>query len=310
MVKRQLVRRAFRWLGLEPANAYGIPLHRNEPVAPFFIVGSGRCGTTLLRRLLMQASHVHIPAESHSIPSLVSTYRDNFRLTWANLVCLGVGAFEFNYDFAAAGVSVSSVAHELRQVPFERQSVACIISRVYEYHAEQSGHAGYAWGDKTPLYVMHLDTLKAVFPRATVIHLLRDGADVVESILRMNRPEYGPERAARRWVKAIDRFDRFAAKNSSHALEVRYEQLVSSPAQCVQQICRFVGVECDTTNIEEEADVTTMRDVAVFAHHEHIKDPVSINHIGHGRRSLTAEQRNLISAIIGRHLVARGYSPL
>ena len=36
------------------------PLHRDEQFEPFFVVGSGRCGTTLLRRLLMESSEAHI----------------------------------------------------------------------------------------------------------------------------------------------------------------------------------------------------------------------------------------------------------
>lgn len=35
----------------------------------------------------------------------------------------------------------------------------------------------YIWGDKTPLYVQHIDLLKEVFPDAQFIHIIRDSGN-------------------------------------------------------------------------------------------------------------------------------------
>ncbi len=42
--------------------------------APFFIVGTGRSGTTLLRKLLSAHPAVHVPKETHFLPILVETF--------------------------------------------------------------------------------------------------------------------------------------------------------------------------------------------------------------------------------------------
>jgi hypothetical protein len=50
-----------------------LPIHRNEDIAPFFVVGPGRCGTKLLRRLLQASPAVHIPPEDWSMGGLGAT---------------------------------------------------------------------------------------------------------------------------------------------------------------------------------------------------------------------------------------------
>src|SRR5204862_6929888 len=55
------VRRFVRYL---PALVLGRPYHGVQRCRPFFILGSGRCGTTLLRAMLEAHPDVHIPPEN------------------------------------------------------------------------------------------------------------------------------------------------------------------------------------------------------------------------------------------------------
>src|SRR5215204_558893 len=72
------------------------PIHRGEGFSPFFIVGSGRCGTTLLRRILEADPTVHIPPENWVFQTMVRAYRKGSRaLLWNDLVNLVLSTFEY-----------------------------------------------------------------------------------------------------------------------------------------------------------------------------------------------------------------------
>ncbi len=66
--------------------------------------------------------------------------------------------------------------------PRER-SLAFIIDRLYRCHAELSGKSIAKWGDKTPANVYSMAEIIAVFPQAKFVHLVRNGLDVVPSML-------------------------------------------------------------------------------------------------------------------------------
>jgi protein-tyrosine sulfotransferase len=291
-------------------NGFAIPIHRSEDVSPFFIVGSGRCGSTLLRRILLHCSNVHIPSESQGMPSFIHAYLANPNLRWEDIVYLGVGNFEFCAEFNAAGISVAGVAPRLIKLPQEQRSVARVIVSIFEYHAQQSDRSGSIWGDKTPMYVFHLGTLQSVFPRARFIHIVRDGADVVESILRMNRHDYQLEQCAQRWLNSLTSFEAFSRRHSDLCREIAYESLIEQPVETVKSICEFIGADCRPSDIDRRDCLPQMKDVAAFAHHASTSEPISTSFIGRGRRSLNPEQKFRLNAIIGEKLEERGYAPL
>src|SRR5258708_7019695 len=68
-----------------PVLLLGRPLHGAERHRPFFIVGSGRCGSTLLRAMLEAHPDVHVPPESRLGPVL-GDYRRYSRLPWNALL--------------------------------------------------------------------------------------------------------------------------------------------------------------------------------------------------------------------------------
>ena len=55
------------------------------------------------------------------------------------------------------------------------------IAAVFAAYAAERDKA--RWGDKTPLYMQHLDLLERLFPDARYVHLIRDGRDAALSFL-------------------------------------------------------------------------------------------------------------------------------
>ena len=52
------------WRSRRIVTGQRVPLNRDEGYRPFFIVGSGRSGNTLMRRVLQTSPELHIPPET------------------------------------------------------------------------------------------------------------------------------------------------------------------------------------------------------------------------------------------------------
>jgi hypothetical protein len=97
-----------------------------------------------------------------------------------------------------------------------------------------------AWCEKTPKNVMHFDELLVHFGGdVRLIHLVRDGRDVVTSI--------HPKAPNDCWV-SIDRWKNDVEAGLVHAthpqvLTLRYEDLVQYPRRVLVRLCRFARLE-------------------------------------------------------------------
>jgi len=130
--QRRLIHRTGRFL-------HPFPIHRNEPINPFFIVGSGRCGTTLMRRLLQASPQVHIPPENWTMGNHVVTYRRLRRLmSWRDLVDLHLGRHVLGNHRWFDELPVE-LRDKLLQLPQEERSLACLLDKIYRYHGRVQG---------------------------------------------------------------------------------------------------------------------------------------------------------------------------
>jgi hypothetical protein len=298
---------------LRPARA--IPLHRDEPIEPFFIVGSGRCGTTLLRRLSMASDEVHIPPENWKLSDVVTAFRRyRWVLTWKELVRL------VSIRFARQGThhegsanrwfeadALYPVIDELASLPESEKSLARLVDGLYRHHGREQGATFTRWGDKTPLNVKWMPAIRETFPRGKFVHLLRDGTDVVSSWLNVGL--YSDIREpALRWKSAVTAARSFAEAHPSQCLEIRYEDMVRKPVEVVENVCRFLSLRFSPAMIEERSHQHEMSQATQLSHHENLFASISSEHIGKGHRRLSEEEKTEVVDLIGAELNTCEYS--
>jgi hypothetical protein len=209
-----------------------------RPPAPF-IVGTGRCGTTLLRLMLDSHPHLTIPPETHFIPNAASE----------RFVSDPVGAFlarVFDSPFWGDNhLSKEELSRRVRTLqPFDLGEA---LRAFYALYAESQSKP--RWGDKTPIYVLHMCTIQDLLPEAQFIHLIRDGRDVT---LSFDGLWFGPqtvEAAAKRWVSWIEEARAQAAKLQGY-MEVRYEDLVAAPESTLMRICAAIDLPWDPAMLD------------------------------------------------------------
>lgn len=287
-------------------NVKSYELNRGEKFRPFFVVGSGRSGNTLLRRILDSNSKIYIPPETYVLGRAINLFKQNQHLDWRQIVYLILAQFEFHREFETFGVSLRPLAEELIQTPYHQRSLAFILNKFYEYSAFQHGSSFERWGDKTPLNTFFLKEILSVFPDAQFIHLIRDGLDVVPSYTRAGIYDSIND-ASERWVKSVKLASDFVEKHPKTCITVKYEDLVTSPEATVIQICNFLNIDFDQVMLNSHEHAQTMGDVVARNHHQKVFEPISSGSIGKGRKTLKDKEVEVILELIGKERSRFGY---
>jgi hypothetical protein len=105
--------------------------------------------------------------------------------------------------------------------------------------AKQMGKS--RWGDKTPFYTPDIDILWRLFPTAQIVHLVRDGRDV---LLSQRGIRWMPSNVTRlagdwRWKTTIAH-KVGSVRGPEYFLEARYEDLVREPETVLRKITDFL----------------------------------------------------------------------
>ena len=207
---------------------------------PFFIVGSARSGTTLLRVILNAHPNVTVPPESRFVTEL---WRHSSEVSAERFL----SALEQHRQFQSWNLPIEAVRTELN----DRETVpyAVAIEAVYAAYAKRVGKE--RWGDKTPRYVEHIPFISELFPQARFVHLVRDGRDVALSYAKV---PFGPKtvaKAAALWaLRVCLGVSEGRRLGSDRYKEIRYEDLVDAPEQTTRSLCEFLGIRFDQDMME------------------------------------------------------------
>lgn len=274
-----------------------ISLHNNENYHPFFIIGSGRSGNTLLRRILNNHPKLFIPPETYELGRSIRQSLKYPMMSWIDLVSLIYSNIQFNPEFETFGIKdLGELYRRVCQAENTQRSVAYIINSFYEYYREKHGIRSERWGDKTPLNTLSLDEIHAVFPNAKFVHIVRNPVDCISSYLRAG--VYSEiKTATSRWRRSIEAATRFGKKSADQYFEINYENLVRNPDSVVEQVCSFLDVDFQP-ELLSSADVEQLGDVAMREHHKNVSKPINTNSIGNGYQQFSPAEIQTIKHLL------------
>jgi hypothetical protein len=182
---------------------------------PVFIVGAPRSGTTLLRLILDSHPHISCGPETHFLTDLTRILTDH----WPRVE---------RYGFDRA---------------YWEQRIAKFFDSFQQDYADRRGKR--RWADKTPRYTTILPLIDTLFPQCQVVHLIRNGRDVVAS----HRRRWGywrALRAAATWRTYVTAARCFGQTlPADRYVELRYEALVSNPEGTLRPLFEFLNEPWD-----------------------------------------------------------------
>lgn len=269
--------------------------------SPFFIIGAGRSGTTLLRLILAGHSRIHIPPETWFVRPLVQTLPLTDPLSPAQ-VEWAVDTMTSDYRWPDMGIA----ADDLRRwtMALEHPRLVDVINLVYRRHLADSGKQRF--GDKTPVYFEIVPQLLALYPGAKFIHLIRDGRDVAISWIDVGWERYY-QRDKFEWVHAMQRRQiHLKSAYAERILDVKYEDLIRDLEVTVRHICSFLGEEFEPgmLNWQRLTELVPARERHI---HGRLTQPVSDDAIAVWRKKLTAGECFAMEACMHRDLRRLGY---
>ena len=282
-----------------------IPHNRSEN--PFFIIGSGRCGTTLLRLLIDAHPRICIPPESHIFSRFSKIF--HYYKDLGNETTLRLFINDLLNDVWIQSWQFDTTVDEVISLLPGRSITDC-INTIFHLYAKRRGKS--RWGDKTPSHISYIKEILELFPQALFIHLVRDGRDVAHSLRHTWIIPHDIYSLANFWRNRILDFN-----NQKHLIfpdnliEIRYEDLVINPQDTMSRIFLFLGEKSIPIDIQiPDTPHKKGFNLSPTSMHAMLNEPISNRKIGVFRNCFTQRQIEIIESLIGKELSIYGYKPL
>ena len=301
-----------------------------EPEA-IFIVGVSRSGTTLMRRVLDKHSRVGIATENHYLGHLLAwegtrhyfrrlgDLRDDAAVrALVELIYSGelqrrsrLRELSPYWRWLTSRVPGEDIEAYLLASDRSERGVFEAFLRIY---ADRRGKA--VMGEKTPAHLAYVETLLEWFPDGRVVHCMRDPRAVYVSELR-RRAEHAvgfpyrqlaavPELLAWfvllevvwAWARAVHRHRQLQGRYPDRYRLLRFEDLVSEPADTLEDLCACLGLEVEPRMLEQQV---TSRGARVGA------AGFDAGAADRWQEAIEPGARAAIELLLGRRLAEMGY---
>jgi sulfotransferase family protein len=284
-----------------------------------FVVGAPRSGTTWLQRLL--ASHPDVRTGQES--KLFTTYVSPQLAAWRREMQRQPRPGRPLTGRLHTGVSCYFTEQEFLKVlrAYTAELLRPMVGdlRSHEWFLE-----------KTPTHAQCLDDIRLILPEARVVHLIRDGRDVVASLLAASHTwgtawaPHTARRAARTWVANVQNARRAGAQfPADRYCEIRYEELSARTARVLRRVTDFLGLEWAETDLDAAIRANTADELRAgrgtdirlggeFQSEGRVTEPegfVRRATVGAWRQDLSPGQRFVVSWVARDLLRELGYLP-
>lgn len=263
----------------------------------FFIVGSARSGTTLLRMMLNAHPEVAVPPESRFV---VELYRSDEVRVDDFLSRLGSHRRWISWD-----TPIEDVRAQLAGVSTVTYPEA--IEAAFMAFAQSRNKKRY--GDKTPRYIEHLPLLARLWPDAKFVHLVRDGREVALSYAEV---PFGPNtvaKAAALWRERVALgMKQGRPLGPERYIELRYERLLENPREEIGGLCTFLDLDFDPAMLDHSEQARSE-----VLHRARLYNPNVTRSISKTRswdEQMPKSQVEVFEAIAGDTLSELGYDRL
>lgn len=262
---------------------------------PFFVVGCGRSGTTLVRTMLNKHPLLAVPLETYCIIDYLEAADS-----------IGVDRiwrlFPSEHEINEWNVSVPETANTFD---------GSIAERIDRFHMEAlfpAAGADTGWGQKTPRFVRFMDSLNVHWPDARFIHVVRDPRAVVSSLIRSEVHRSNAFFAARRWMRDAGAGIDFAERYPDKVLCIHYEALVTEPQQTLKQISNFLGVDYDPAMLQYQDAAQKSYDSDYYKNvHQNLTAEPKADRVDGWRQELSAADTELVEALCGVRMISLDY---
>lgn len=280
------------------------PAQQARSDSPILIIGTERSGSNLLRLVLNAHPNIAIPHPPHFMRYLAPTApaygdlrdeRNRRALTRDALTLLRAHIHPWEHPI-----------DEDRVVAAASPTLFGVVSAIYEQYREAEGKP--RWGCKSTFMVDYVAEVRAEYPNARFVWLVRDPRDVASSAKRSVFGHCHPFLTAVLWRRqqesALAALERYGP-GVVHRL--RYEDLVREPAQEIGRLCVFVGEPFEQGMLEYHHGAAARRTARLAESWRNTDQPIAATSVGRYAEALTPTERTQVEMAVGPLLDRLGY---
>lgn len=226
---------------------------------PVFVLAYMHSGTTLFQQIMGRHSAIFVSGGETRHFSNLNVTRQKFPnlnddqilrdylIYLVRVVCSGYATVNFHeaekdklVDLEEIGFSLHDIDQMFQNLS-ERRDYTDLYLMVFDFLTNRAGKT--QWLDKLPGYVSQFDQIRTAAPNAKFIELVRDGRDILASKKKrvVRGGGFDPLWDSLAWKSAINAGSHAGQAFPDQVLRIKYENLVSSPAQELRKICQFIG---------------------------------------------------------------------
>jgi hypothetical protein len=262
----------------------------------FFIIGSGRNGSTLLATILNAHKEIIIPSEQFVLP--YATIRRYIFFFWTDSRWVkNVKSLITNTEKTIKwDIDVEGIISKGKDVSF-------LFNNIFNAYKDKYKPESKIWGDKSPLNTNFIKYIYPEFPDAKYIFLIRDPRDVALSYrkyLGSGSFKFG----IWKWKDSVRSYDYLLERTD--VLLVKYENLVESPNNEIGKITDFLNLSKDDSIAKYKVSAEKMG-VEEDSHHQNLKNPISPRSVGKWKNELSEKDLSYFKMNIKIEMQRFGY---
>ena len=272
-------------------------------LAPVFVLGCGRSGTTLLYHMLLSAGNFAVyRVESNIINLLEPRFGD---LSVPGNKHRMLEAWYNSRLYTLSGLDKEEIAPKIMA---ECRNGGDFLRIIMTEMCRKQGVQ--RWADTTPEHILHLHRIKETIPDALIIHIIRDGRDVALSTDKLGYIHRLPwdRRPSKMvcglyWDWMVNKGRRDGRDLGHDYTEVHFEELVAKPHETLARLGEFIGQELDYDRIREVGIGSVSAPNSSFDDGK----KEDFNPAGRWRNGFPADELEMFEGLIGRTLEENGY---
>lgn len=282
---------------------------------PIFIVGCPRSGTTILAKILNNHSQIASATEIHFFNHLCTLKKydwtnldEDFLKRFFNetrvedfcsLLKLSFEEFKEQFNEIEPDKSLDTVSQNQKRI-FDTMMLTLLKKNNKSICCE-----------KTPQHLLSVERILGVYKDAKIIHLIRDGRDTVNSLIKMPwRPE-GLLNNSRFWKKyaklGMEIKDKLQSQTENY-IDIKYEDLLLNPEASIEKLTQFIGIDFEENMLsnQKEANSNIFSSWESSWKHKAMEE-LDSTRVGAWQKELSDKDQTLLNWHLRKELSALGY---